>query len=1101
MAEAAWENFGSETSSTPAWENFGAEPAGTSAESNPDPSQDIIVTARPRGTRRTSRAGRPSQPEQMDRSTSLSDIGADAPGAPMMAATTAEWSEHPDLDTNNIISSYARAGKPLADLNAVLRSQGKVEISGDQAGRYRQWQTFYRQHPNSRASAADYTNRVHNSLIDRFAATSTGVGLEHAANMAGFGIPSLVGGEDQRQQLRVGGAAHPTAALVGDIGGSVVGALGTELAAVRGAGALLPKVFAPTIEGATTAGRALPYASDVAYGAVTGANNAEPGHRLEGATEGAFLGAIARPVLEPLFRAAPAAARYLAGKIRGPNDVKELLEQGIHISDLPEGVSPRDVNTALRQMQALSDDAANFRGTPEPRAEDVFPAQPDHAANAEAWGQRIQREAAPFNGRNAEPAAPPQEAPAVQEIAPPVRPDTSAEDERFLSQFGLTPNHFSSPEEMSSAVARMRGAEPVEPVSYDGPVQSDPAAPSGEPSITRRQADGLFTTATETPKPQTPKQWTDALQAEADRFTAGRQAEDAARAEPRTTQSPDGTPVSEPPARTAPHPEDPAAPEPAPRAETDAPPEEVVSRLTEALKAAGKASKEQKARYSQERSNRLRAMVAARNGTSGEAGYRAELAQLRGEMGRVEFEGVRDQFSQSDIDGLFNHLRNNRSLSTFDQLNARTGLGKLLDGKVPTTGEIDLLGRVFPPDFVKAALRHRSSSNKVLDFMGNLLNLPRSMMSTLDLSAPFRQGLFLVGRREFWGSFTSMFKQFGSQRAFNGVMADIESRATYPLMEESGLSLTRNGHNLSAREEAFASQWAERIPGYGRLVKASERAYSGFLNKVRADTFDTLVRKSYDAGISFSDNPKALADIARFVNSATGRGAGGRLMDQAGPLLNSVFFSPRLIASRVNLLNPAYYATLSPVVRREAIKSLLSFGAIASTATGLAAAGGANVELDPRSSDFLKIRTGNTRFDIGGGFYQYITLGARLATNQTKTIGGNIRNFGEGYKPQTRAGAVGQFFRNKEAPVPSFVHDWAEGTNVIGEPFNLTDEAKSRLIPMYVQSLGEVMPDSTTSDRAKAAAAILGLFGVGTQTFDPNAPRPKKPPKWEEFSN
>ena len=142
-----------------------------------------------------------------------------------------------------------------------------------------------------------------------------------------------------------------------------------------------------------------------------------------------------------------------------------------------------------------------------------------------------------------------------------------------------------------------------------------------------------------------------------------------------------------------------------------------------------------------------------------------------------------------------------------------------------------------------------------------------------------------------------MFKQFGSERVYRGVMDDIKARDTYPLMEESGLSLSDMGHDLSQREEAFMSQWAERIPGVGRVVRASERGFFGFLNKLRADTFDDLVRRSIAAGVDFKANPKALSDIASFVNAATGRGNLGKLNSSA-PLLNGLFFSPRLIASR-----------------------------------------------------------------------------------------------------------------------------------------------------------------------------------------------------------
>lgn len=507
---------------------------------------------------------------------------------------------------------------------------------------------------------------------------------------------------------------------------------------------------------------------------------------------------------------------------------------------------------------------------------------------------------------------------------------------------------------------------------------------------------------------------------------------------------------------------------------------EVVDRLTTALNDAQRSNLSQRELQTEARREKLRNVRGARAVSQGESGFHAELSQLKGELPRVDFDGVRHQFSQGDIDGLFDSVKNNSSLSIFDQINARAGLAGLLDGRLPTRSQIDLLSRVFPPDFIKSAMKNRSLMSRILQGTSNALNLPRSLMSSVDLSAPFRQGLFLVARKEFWSSFRSMFHQFGSERAFAGVMDDIRSRGTYPLMEEAGLSLSSLGHDLSAREEAFVSQWAEKIPVVGRVVRASERGYTGFLNKLRADTFDSLVRLSRDADVDFNRNPQALSDIASFVNNATGRGSLGKL-SQAGPLLNGIFFSPKLMASRITLLNPAYYVTLSPVVRREAVKALLSTGAIATTILGLASAAGLNVETDPRSSDFAKIRAGNTRFDILGGFGQYITLAARMATNSTRHVNGEVNTLGQRYGADTRLDVLGQFLSSKESPVASYVTDYLRGSNIVGEPFNPASGAAERFIPMFLHDVYDEVKERGPEGLLTSAP---GMFGVGVQTFN-----------------
>lgn len=516
-------------------------------------------------------------------------------------------------------------------------------------------------------------------------------------------------------------------------------------------------------------------------------------------------------------------------------------------------------------------------------------------------------------------------------------------------------------------------------------------------------------------------------------------------------------------------------------------PDDVAERLTKALNSARRLAPEQRRLYSQERSNRTAEIMKTRNFTSGEGGYRAELANLKGELPKVEFEGVRDQFTQSEVDSLFDKVKNHPELKgAYDPINARTGLGKLLTGQLPTQNEIALLTRVFSKDFVKAAMGKRSLMTKLTDAAGNALNVPRSLMSSFDLSAPFRQGLFLINRKEFWKSWGSMFKSFGSEKAYNGVMDSIRINPDYDLMQSAGLSLTDAGHVLNKREEAFMSTWAEKIPVAGRLVRASDRAYTGFLNKVRADTFSTLVQKYHDADIDIASSPEDLKAIARFINTATGRGGLGPL-ERAGPILNGIFFSPRLIASRVQLMNPVFYAKLPPIVRKEALKSLISLGTAATIVLGLAAAGGAKVETNPLSSDFGKIKTGNTRYDILGGFGQYITLGARMAMNETKDLKGQTKTLGMKFGQDSRLDIAGKFARSKLSPPGSFLADFLAGKDYSGNVFDLKDEAVKNFIPLFLQDAADLVNKNGVKG---VPMAVPGLFGVGTNTYSDTPPAP-----------
>ncbi len=504
-----------------------------------------------------------------------------------------------------------------------------------------------------------------------------------------------------------------------------------------------------------------------------------------------------------------------------------------------------------------------------------------------------------------------------------------------------------------------------------------------------------------------------------------------------------------------------------------------VNKIIKALEGAKPIRGEQEAIYSKIRSKQAGALMGIGEKMGGEAGYYKKLGQLKGEMPKVQFESIKKQFTQNELDGLFNKIEGS-NLGVFEKVNAQTGLKKLLGaegGTIPTQSELKILNEVFPPEFIQAVLKNRSTVQKLFSLGTEALNLPRAIMATADLSAPLRQGVFLIGRpKQFVPAVGDMFKYAFSENAYKGLMEGIKTRPTYPLMRQSKLALTDMSPILASREEAFMSNLAEKIPLFGKVARGSNRAYSGFLNKLRADVFDDLVKSTQKQGVKVEG--KALDDIARFVNSATGRGELGALQRTA-PVLNGVFFSPRLMASRLNLLNPVYYANLTPVVRKEALKSLLTFAGTATTVLGLAKLGGADVSADPRNADFGKIKVGNTRYDILGGFQQYLRLAGQLITGQKiNSQSGKLTTLGEGFGVPTRKDIITSFFESKTAPVASFATALLQGRDAVGNKFNLPTEVINRFIPMVISDMYDI-----SKETGNPLGAIPAIFGTGVQTY------------------
>jgi hypothetical protein len=516
------------------------------------------------------------------------------------------------------------------------------------------------------------------------------------------------------------------------------------------------------------------------------------------------------------------------------------------------------------------------------------------------------------------------------------------------------------------------------------------------------------------------------------------------------------------------------------------PPVEIspIQKVIDALKEAKPLRGEQETLYAQERAKKFSKMQAVGQKVTGEKGFYAELGALKGEMPKIEFEAIRNKLKQEDIDSLFIQVKDSPVISEWDKLSAREGLAKLFGeygGKVPTENEITLLNRVFGEQFTNAILDKQSLLQKFKLAGLQIANIPRSLMASFDLSAPLRQGVFFIGRqKQFFPAFKKMFGAFKSEEAFKQIQESITKDPDFELARGSRLSLTEMDVLLNQREESFMSNWAEKIPVLGRGVRASGRAYVSFLNKLRFDVFKDLVNKAEISGLSPRANRDLAVGIADFINNATGRGTLPGGLQKSAVTLNSVFFSPRLIMSRLNLVNPVYYVKQNPFVRKEALKSLFSFIGLGLGVLTLAKMAGAEVGTDPRSSDFGKIKIGNTRIDVWGGFQQLTRVAGQLITGQyISSTTGKEMTLGEGYKPMTRADIVQHFIEGKFAPVPSFIITLMKGQDIGGEKVSVPKEVGQRFIPMVIQDIFDIARESP----GLIPVGLLTVFGVGVQTY------------------
>jgi len=514
-------------------------------------------------------------------------------------------------------------------------------------------------------------------------------------------------------------------------------------------------------------------------------------------------------------------------------------------------------------------------------------------------------------------------------------------------------------------------------------------------------------------------------------------------------------------------------------------PEETVAKLTAALNAAGKASEEQKALYKAERSKRFAQVRKAYQEGGGKAAFEKALAAFKGELPKADFESVRKNFSAEEEFSLYEHI-NTSSLSEGGKTSASSGLEKLLDGRLPQPRELEHLGDIFPPDFIKAAISNRSKISKIGGLAGDLWNTPKSLQSTADLSGPLRQGLGLIHRGEFWKSLGPMVKVAFSPKTGDALEAAIKAHPNYDLATESGLSLTTSG-KLGVNEDMFRSHLAEKIPVWGKVVQGSERAYVGFLNKLRFDTFNNMLEQAKKLGHDI-DDPDIAAGISRYINVMTGRGGLGNLEKNVKEL-NNVLYSPGLISSRLQILSApvqsiagkGFIADLPAGMRMEAVKSYVGIIGFNSAALTTAAIAGKNVNLDPLSSDFLKLKDGDTRLDFAGGLSQYIVAGARAIMRQRTTSGENgvTRDLkGQGNTPLDNDVT---FVMNKMHPTLTLLLDQQRGKTTVGEPFEWQKGIIDRLTPMGFPDIAATLKEHGSDPGVMYS--VLGLIGASLSNY------------------
>ena len=281
-------------------------------------------------------------------------------------------------------------------------------------------------------------------------------------------------------------------------------------------------------------------------------------------------------------------------------------------------------------------------------------------------------------------------------------------------------------------------------------------------------------------------------------------------------------------------------------------------------------------------------------------------------------------------------------------------------------------------------------------------------------------------------------------------------------------------------EEEIPTELLERAPVVGRVFKASNISFVDSAIRARMGLWDIMKKVDQAKGIELSE--AGLKDRGNIINSITARGKTGQVLSSKPVQL--VLWAPKMMKADWNILtgHTFGFGLETKGARVEAAKTITNVVIATAAITAIAEAMGADVEKDPRSTDFLKIKIGNTRINtpFARSMPQLVTLFSRLLTQESKSSTGVISKLNSGEYGSKSLFDVGvDFLVNKTNPPSSAVLAWMRGRDFAGQKPTVGKTA-FRFLPIAVQNFLEL---DDTSDSAEIIGAFVDLFGVSANTY------------------
>ena len=393
----------------------------------------------------------------------------------------------------------------------------------------------------------------------------------------------------------------------------------------------------------------------------------------------------------------------------------------------------------------------------------------------------------------------------------------------------------------------------------------------------------------------------------------------------------------------------------------------------------------------------------------------------------------------------------------------------------------------FDTEQYKNELKNRSKFEKFKDGLIVVWGIPRVLMATGEFSFILIQGgvpvlyNLVTKPKVVWDALVKMAKSMANEEKFHQYEQLVKAQEFYQVVKASKLALSEYDSKLTAREELGLSGWANTVWDWLMLpskfvsksayeflkginpLKMIERGGVAFMNHIRLMQFLNGMKKLELQGKTFEKNSDDFKQLADVINTFSGRAKLPYNTEASAKALSLLFFSPRNWYSTIIQTTPLFFyymnrwggkdgsITKPSVAQKLAMSQYMTYMTI-TIGSVLAVAAYLNddedddkgVSFDPRSTDFLKIKLGNTRVDPFGGRLQMVVYQTRILLDMMGkksyvNSSGKVSRLGEGFNTPTAYDISATLLQNKLAPMTSQLFQYLQ-TKVKSDP--VTGEVK-----------------------------------------------------------